>query len=614
MREISGDAKTIRQLLQGQRYSIDFYQREYRWQKKQVQELIEDLAEQFLASHSPTSQREDVQKYGHYFLGSVILSRRDNDVFIVDGQQRLTTISLLLILLHNQQGGRPDRVKLEELIYSERYGKRTFNIAVPDRLVVMDAIYSGQIPEVSDESESVRTIAARYADLEELFPDEIDEAALPYFCDWLIENVHLVEICATTDEDAYTIFETMNDRGLSLSPLDMLKGYLLASIRDTDKRNLAAKVWRDRIESLHKLGKDEDGAAVKAWLRARYAESVRERGRGADNKDFERIGTEFHRWVGDHAEQLGLTSSDDYFRFVHGEMAFFTKQYERLRHASEKLTPGLEPVRHLASLNFTLQYPVMLAPLRVDDSPEIIERKVRVVATFLDILLVRRAVNSLSMTYGAMSYAMFLVMKAIRGMSLEELVPALSARLRDQDCTFDGTPDGNRAGFATFDLNQWSKRYIKAILARMAAYIDVQSGLPSGFDAYLAEGKNRYEVEHVWADKFDRHKDEFSTQAEWAEYRNRLGGLLLLPKTFNASYGALSYEDKLAHYFGQNMLARSLHPKCYEHHPGFASFRDQSGLPFRSMEKFHKAELAERHALYRAIADRIWNPDLLSQQ
>ena len=55
----------------------------------------------------------------------------------------------------------------------------------------------------------------------------------------MIENVHLVEITAYSDADAYTIFETMNDRGLSLTPTDMLKGYLLANITDPDRRNAA---------------------------------------------------------------------------------------------------------------------------------------------------------------------------------------------------------------------------------------------------------------------------------------------------------------------------------------------------------------------------------------
>jgi uncharacterized protein with ParB-like and HNH nuclease domain len=304
MKEITGLAKTVREILKDQRYSIDYYQREYRWQSKQIEELVQDLAEQFLNSYSAGDSREDVQKYEHYFLGSVIFSRRGNEVFIVDGQQRLTTLTLLLIYLHQRQGERTDRVKLEDLIYAEKYGKRSFNIAVPERAIVMEAIFAGDMPDVSDASESVQTIAGRFQDLSELFPDEIDDQALPYFCDWLIDNVHLVEITATTDEDAYTIFVTMNDRGLSLTPLDMLKGLFLANIKTADKRKEAEKVWRTRIEALRKLGKEEDSDAVKAWLRACHAKTVRERHRGAENKDFERIGTEFHRWIDNNVKAL----------------------------------------------------------------------------------------------------------------------------------------------------------------------------------------------------------------------------------------------------------------------------------------------------------------------
>jgi uncharacterized protein with ParB-like and HNH nuclease domain len=371
MKKIDGIAKTIRGLLSDQRYSIDYYQREYRWQRKQLQELISDLTEQFLSSYSPEDERRAVQGYEHYFLGSVILSKRDNEVYIVDGQQRLTTLTLLLIYLHNLQGNRTDRVKLEDMIFAEKYGTKSFNIAVPERTPCMDAIFSGQDYESNNHNESVQNIVARYQDLTELFPEELEEDALPYFADWLIENVHLVEITATTDEDAYTVFETMNDRGLSLSPLDMLKGYLLSNISDTEKRKLAARVWRDRIEVLRNLGKDEDSDAVKNWLRARYAQSVRERSRGAENKDFERIGTEFHRWVGEHSEVIGLNTSDDYFRFVHREFDFYTRQYERLRQASTKQIEGLEPVYHVSCFNFTLQYPVLLAPLNMEDKPEV---------------------------------------------------------------------------------------------------------------------------------------------------------------------------------------------------------------------------------------------------
>lgn len=614
MKTIDGKARTVSEVLKGKRYGIDYYQREYRWQRKQAKELVDDLTAQFLQSHRPGNPRGAVAQYGNYFLGSIILSERDNQLFIVDGQQRLTTLTLLLLLLHRRQGQRPDRVHLKDLIYSERFGERAFNIAVEDRRAIMSALFAGEVPDTSEASESVQTIVARFADLDELLDElgeDLDDTALPYFCDWLTEKVYLIEIRAASDEDAYTIFETMNDRGLSLSPLDMLKGYLLANISDVGQRNEAARLWRERMEALRKLGKDEDTDAVKAWLRARYANSVRQRGAGAENKDFERIGTEFHRWVGEHADALGLRGGADYAHFVCEEMVFYTRQYERIRKASLKPEEGLEPVYHVACFNFSLQYPLLLAPLRVTDAPDTVMRKMRAVAIFLDILLARRAVNYLSMTYGAMSYAVFLILRDIRGKGPTELVGLLSARLDEQGCDFDGTSDRKRNGFTGFGLNQWSMRYIKVLLARMTAHLEAASGVHSQTSDYLVDGRGRFEIEHIWADHPERHTDEFASPAEFAEWRNRFGGLLLLPKTFNASYGDLPYAEKRQHYVSQNLLARSLHEQCYERHPGFLAYIREAGLSFEPLPQFRKAEMESRQHLYRLLADRVWDPQQL---
>lgn len=617
MKTIDGKARTVSEVLKGKRYGIDYYQREYRWQRKQAKELMDDLTAQFLQSHRPGNPRGAVAQYGNYFLGSIILSERDGQLFIVDGQQRLTTLTLLLLLLHRRQGQRADRVHLEDLIYSERFGERAFNIAVEDRRTIMSALFNGEIPDTSEASESVQTIVTRFADLEELLDElgeDLDDAALPYFCDWLTEKVYLIEIRAASDEDAYTIFETMNDRGLSLSPLDMLKGYLLANISDVSQRNEAARLWRERVEALRKLGKDEDTDAVKAWLRARYANSVRQRGAGAENKDFERIGTEFHRWVGEHAEALGLRRGDDYSRFVCEDMVFYTRQYERIRKASLKPEQGLESVYHVACFNFSLQYPLLLAPLRVTDTPDMVTRKLRAVAVFLDILLARRAVNSLSMTYGAMSYAVFLILRDVRGKDLAELVNTLSVRLGEQGCDFDGTSDRKRNGFTSFGLNQWSKRYIKVLLARMTAHLEAASGVRSQTSDYLVDGRGRFEIEHIWADHSERHSDEFASPADFAACRNRFGGLLLLPKTFNGSYGDLPYAEKRQHYVSQNLLARSLHEQCYERHPGFLAYIRQEGLPFEALPQFRKADMEARQQLYRQLADRVWDPQQLARE
>jgi uncharacterized protein with ParB-like and HNH nuclease domain len=234
MQEIKGQAKTIRELL-SEKYKIDYYRREYKWETKQIKELVDDLSMKFLEEYRPEHTREAVASYGHYFLGSIIVSKKQNDNYIVDGQQRLTSLTLLLIFLRNYQVRLCQESDVEELIFAKKFGKRSFNLDVPERMAALEALYDNKSFDETGQPESVRTIIARYRDIEESFPDEIDASALPYFVDWLVEDVNLVEITAYADDDAYTIFETMNDRGLSLTPTDMLKGFLLANISDVQK-------------------------------------------------------------------------------------------------------------------------------------------------------------------------------------------------------------------------------------------------------------------------------------------------------------------------------------------------------------------------------------------
>ena len=135
--------------------------------------------------------------------------------------------------LNNLQRNTESQVKINDLVFSEKYGKKSFNICVDDRIKCMEAIYEDCDFDDNNQKESVQNILARYDDIQTCFPDVLKDKALPYFIDWLIEKVHLVEIVAFKDEDAYTIFETMNDRGLSLTPTEMLKGYLLCEYLGT---------------------------------------------------------------------------------------------------------------------------------------------------------------------------------------------------------------------------------------------------------------------------------------------------------------------------------------------------------------------------------------------
>ena len=68
MSEIRGEDRSVKSLL-GQKFRIDYYQRDYKWKSKQVRELIEDLTSRFLLDYQAHHERKAVAKYGQYFLG-----------------------------------------------------------------------------------------------------------------------------------------------------------------------------------------------------------------------------------------------------------------------------------------------------------------------------------------------------------------------------------------------------------------------------------------------------------------------------------------------------------------------------------------------------------------
>jgi hypothetical protein len=390
----------------------------------------------------------------------------------------------------------------------------------------------------------------------------------------------------------------------------MLKSFLLASINEGEKRNWANDLWRRRIAKLNELGKDGPADAIRTWLRSQYASDIRERKRGAQPKSFDLIGTEFHRWVRSPHIDIGLRESDDYLRFVEQDMVFYTRQYLVLMKASQELVPRLEHVLYNAHHGFTLQYMLLLAPLRPQDTQDVILLKMRLVARYVDILISWRLWNFRSIAYSTMQYAMFLVMRDIRGLGPKALAEKLRENLSNENETFISND--------RLRIHQQNRYALHRLLARITDYVQVQSGMKSRYVDYVSSSlKDRYEIEHIWADKREHHADEFDNPYIFAEYRNRIGGLLLLPKSFNASYGARPYEEKVRLYSthdAPNLLARSLHPSGYAHSPGFQHFVQQSGLPFRPHEQFRRADLDARQELYRLIAQRIWDPDDLLRE
>lgn len=603
--KIDADDRCVFEVLNERKYTVDYFQREYSWEKKHIEQLVTDLSSAFLAAYEDGDARSEVEHYNNYYLGPFVVASKDGARSIIDGQQRLTSLTLLLIYLNNLQKQNGGKESIEPMIFSEKYGVKSFNIQVEERKRCLEKLFQeGQYEVREGDDESTFNMVERYGDIALAFPEEIKATAFPYFLDWLKYNVILVEITAYSDENAYTIFESMNDRGLNLTATEMLKSYILSRLPDQKSRDKANSFWKESIQNLHIESKEEDLRFIQAWFRGQYADSIRQSKAGSSNEDFEKIGTRFHNWFRDNIGKAKLKANSvaDFQTFVHIEMAFYLDAYLKILEAQKEEKPGWEQIFYHYNWGIadSLSLPLMLASLLSSDNGETVRLKINLVAKFLETFSVRRAINFRNFGASSIRYTMYSLVKDIRGKSIEELHSVLGNKIEEMQEKWEG--------MAQFRLHGQNRYFVKFLLSRVTAYIESHSGLKSNFSTYFIQAENSkpYEVEHIWADKFEEHFDEFEQKHEFDTYRNRIGDLLLLPRGTNQSYGAMSYDEKVPHYLKENLLAKSLHPQTYINNPNFLSMAVSQKLKFQSHEKFRKADIDERQWLIQQICEQIW--------
>ena len=602
--KIDADDRNVFDVLNERKYTVDYFQREYSWEQKHIEQLVTDLTSTFLDVYEEGDPRTSVEHYNNYYLGPFVVSSRDGMKSIIDGQQRLTSLTLFLIFLNNLQKELGGKESIEPLVFSERYGQKSFNIQVEERKKCLEKLFHEGCYELQpDDDESTVNMTKRYADIGEAFPEEIKGSAFPYFLDWLKYNVILVEITAYSDDNAYTIFESMNDRGLNLTSTEMLKGYILSRFKEAKDREQANRFWKESIQSLHRHSKDEDQKFFQAWLRSQYADTIRQGKAGSSNEDFEKIGTRFHSWFRDNLSKMGLKAdSPSEFRvLVHDEMKYYLRAYLDILAAQKEEKLGWENVFYHSNWGIadSLGFALMLAPLKATDSPDVTRQKINEVARFMETFAVRRSINFRKFGASSIRYTMYSLVKELRGKDLDSLRALLNAKLAEMPEKWDGMAD--------FRLHGMNRYFVKFLLSRITGFIEQQSGASTNFSTYfVSPGTKPYEVEHIWADKFEEHRDEFEQRHEFDNYRNRIGDLVLLPQGTNQSYGAMTYAEKIEHYLKENLLVKSLHPKAYEKNPNFVGMAKNLGLNFKAHEAYTKVEINERQTLVQRICEAIW--------
>lgn len=607
--KIEAKDTSIKALLKEQKFTIDYFQREYRWKEKHIKLLIEDLTTTFLKSYNPDHKPAEVSNYQNYYLGPVVFSVNPDDgkKSIIDGQQRITSITLFLIYLNHLQKDfeENDKIPISELVFSVMHREKSFNMTDEMREPCLKALFEDGEYNVKDsDDETVQNMVERYEDIDQSFPEELTPDVVPFFIDWFIENVVLVEITAYSDENAYTIFETMNDRGLNLTPTEMLKGYVLSKIIDKNQRIEINDIWKSEIQKLHEYGENADQSFFQAWFRGKYAISIRPGKAGANDQDFELIGSRFHNWFRDnHKTLFKLKTSDDFYNYFKIQFPFFVKSYLTAWDAHiefNKSMPHTNYIYHWGIAD-SLQEPLLLAVINYEDNTDTVKKKIDFVSRYIETFTVRRAINYNKFGQTSIKYTMFNVIKLIRSNDIITLGTNLSNEIEKIPQNWDGV--------LYFRLHGQNRKFVKHLLSRISSYLDNLIGKDTTYVTYHHPNGKQFEIEHIWADKFEEHRDEFDQEGDFQEWRNSIGALLLLPQGTNQSFNSDKYEDKIGHYLKENTYVQTLHPTYYSKNPNFLKSQVIKNLGFKEHPQFKTDDIEDREKLVQRICEKIWSVD-----
>lgn len=315
-------------------YAIPNYQRPYSWEEEQCTQLIDDI-------HSFAFKREDFSELTPYFLGSIVIIKKPEATLssIVDGQQRLTTLTILLSCLRYLIQDEEDKNDLTDLIYQKgsslKGTKDTFRLKTRKK----DQVYFKRLiqeptglevlsknPEkFPTENESqARMLDNTKAILKSLIENKkYDQEQLQRLTAYIIQKCTLVVVKSTDEEIAFRIFNVLNDRGLDLSIADILKSEVIEKT-PKDLQDEYTQKWED-AESY--LGID----AFKNFfshLRSIYAKKKAERAVLAELREY-------------------VKPSEGPVNFIDNILKPFTDAYQAIRRANYESPESAEVVNHI---------------------------------------------------------------------------------------------------------------------------------------------------------------------------------------------------------------------------------------------------------------------------
>ena len=284
--DISPDKQNINTVFSNTSYYIDFYQRDYRWTDEPVKRLLDDLFYKFTNQYERfknigPSDEAIAEHYPWYYLNTYVTNTVEGRVYIVDGQQRLTTLSLILVKLHHMADDMKSELDgwIDGKIAGQTGFDKVFWMNHVSHKPTQMALYREKSPKKAptDTGITALNMVRNYQTISDRLDAELkDRHQFETFVFYFLQRVVLINL-RVERTDVPMVFEVINDRGVRLRSYEILKGKLLGQI---NKRELEQEGYSERWDSLasaiNDYREDQFDEFFRFFLKAKFAGTRRE--------------------------------------------------------------------------------------------------------------------------------------------------------------------------------------------------------------------------------------------------------------------------------------------------------------------------------------------------
>ena len=570
-------------------YAVPDYQREYVWETEQVEQLLDDV-------NSALIDGNGSQEAPEYFIGSIVVCPANGSVFdLIDGQQRMTTLFLILCALRDRikalqekpSGALDSQIAAEAVDVSGRSKFRyRLELQYEDSGDILVHIAKGGDDETDGaKTRSVTNIHNAYqvalGFLEREFA-EIDD--LLSFYGYLTNKVRLIRIQTEDVAKALKIFETINDRGVGLDSMDLLKNLLFMKA-DRDQFDNLKNTWKDLQDVIFDMN-EKPLRFLRYFILSRYKMTI---SRSVLRED------EIYAWLSKNEQRCGF--GNDPIAFA-GELLDAARDYynfwKKDVDPSGSKSPYLQSLRLLAG-GATRQHLILLLAGRH---------------------LPRKLFNRLVREIENMLFVSFVTHEPAK--DLERNFARWAGRLRkvrDKDDLssfikkyFTRAKAGRSKRFDTEfqDLYTWSmqKYRLRYLLAKLTQHIDLKAYDDTDDRKWLGHYISGFEIEHI----YPQHPSEGAAK-EFGDFEDdyiadRLGNLILVEKPINASLGNGPYSEKRTVYpQSRLLLTRALSEKP---RVGVNTKIDRAVAKLEPFDAWNEDTVIERQELLASMARDVW--------